>query len=145
MKLRFLLLIVPLVIFAADGKKAGDKSAQAAPKTAKAPEPGVPAGAAPAGPNSWRFQDAQGQSWIYRKTPFGITRIAEEKPHAAEELPPGLKAVELSDTTVEFVRPGPFGPTRWTRKKDQLTDLERRVWERDCAKNDQSAKPAAKE
>jgi hypothetical protein len=109
--------------------------------------PGVPARATPLGPNSWRFTDPEGKTWVYYRTPFGISRSAEQKPAAAGELPAGWKAVQAGDE-IQFERPTPFGVTRWSRKKDQLTDVERRLWERDCPKDETKSageKAAAKE
>lgn len=138
MKLRLIFLIVPFVLLAADEKKAGDKPPQSAPAAATSLPAGVPAGAVQVGPFSWRHTDAEGKIWIYRKNPFGITRLPEAKPVADQPIPAELKAVEAGDE-VQFERPGPFGVMRWSRKKDQLTDIERKVWERDCRK----AEPAA--
>ena len=139
MKLRFVLLIVPFVLLAADGKKTEQKktdgkSAQAALAAAPAAGIKVPDGATPLGDGSWRYTDPAGQTSIYRETPFGIARYPEEKkPAAVEEIPAGMKAAEAGGP-IRFERSGPFGPIRWSRTKDQMSDLERRVWERDCGK-----------
>lgn len=144
MKLRLIFLIVPFVLLAAGDKKAADKPPQSAPAAATALPAGVPAGAVQVGPFSWRHTDAEGKTWIYRKNPFGITRLATgEKPAADLPLPAGLKAVEAGDE-VQFERPGPFGVMHWSRKKDQLTDVERKVWERDCRKGEPAAASSGK-
>ena len=41
--------------------------------------PQVPPGAKEVGPNLFRSTDAQGKPWMYRKTPFGVSKW-EEKP-----------------------------------------------------------------
>jgi len=124
-----LLLALPLVAVAADQKKPPARPARPAgpvviPKEAKQIEP-----------NTWRYTDSRGNTWIYRKTPFGVVRYPEPAPEAkAEEpIPQGMTAVEEGDS-VRFERPTPFGKHRWTRKKTELTDLERKVWERERQK-----------
>jgi hypothetical protein len=141
MRLRLAWIVLPFVLLAADDKKDGDKPPKSSPEAAEtSPEPGVPAGAKKVGPYHWRYTDPQGKTWLYRSTPFGVARFPDEKP-APEEAPPSWKAVEVGDE-IQFERPTPFGGMRWTKKKDQLTDLERKVWERDRPKAQPPAKPA---
>jgi hypothetical protein len=141
MRLRLVWIVLPFMLLAADDKKAGDKPAKQPAEAAEAsPEPGIPPGAKKVGPYHWRYTDPQGKTWIYRSTPFGPAKFPDEKP-AAEETPPSWKAVEAGDE-IQFERPTPFGGMRWTKKKDQLTDLERKVWERDRPKPASPAKPA---
>jgi len=131
----------PLPGVPASAKNAGDKPPKPSPEAAEnSPLPGVPAGAKKVGPYHWRYVDPQGKSWIYRETPFGVAKFPDEKA-AVEEAPPSWKAVEAGDE-IQFERPTPFGGMRWTRKKDQLNDLERKVWERDRPKAAAPAKPA---
>jgi hypothetical protein len=142
----FVLLLLPVLMLCAGQNKPSRKEAKPAAATKKvAAKPEIPAGAVQTGPNSWRYKDEKGEIWIYRRTPFGMTRIAEA-PTAEPELPPGLKAVQVGDE-IRFERSGPFGPTRWSRKLDELTDIERKVWERDRPKSDAppDAKDTAKE
>lgn len=129
---RFLVLlaVIPLLAIAADKKKPPARSASppaqlAIPKEAKQIEP-----------YTWRYTDRQGQTWIYRKTPFGVVRYPEPASEAkpAEIIPEGMTAVEEGDS-IRFERPSPFGQHRWTRKKTELTDLERKVWERESQKS----------
>lgn len=144
MKLRFaLFLIVPLALFAAEGnrkdQKQTAKSAAAAPAARPAGKTQVPEGAVSLGPGLWRHTDASGKTWIYRETPFGIARTAETAKPAAEEVSSDLKAVECAGR-IQFERSSPFGVARWSRAQDQLSDAERRVWERDCVKKDAATK-----
>lgn len=147
------LLLLPVVLLCAGQNKTPRKDAKPAPAAKQVVvKPEIPAGATQAGPNSWRYTDEKGETWIYRKTPFGMTRIAEPAPKtdaagkADAELPPGLKAVQVGDE-IQFERPGPFGVTRWSRKMDQLTEIERKIWERDRPKQGGAAdtKDTAKE
>jgi hypothetical protein len=101
----------------------------AAEAPAKKPA-GIPAGAVLVAPGSYRYTDQTGTAWIYRQTPFGVARL-EEKP-AAEAASAGqdyIRATEDGDT-VRFERPGPFGPYRWQRKKSELSESERAIWDR---------------
>ncbi len=141
------LSLLPVLMLCAGQNKAPRKEAKPATVAKKAAaKPEIPAGATQTGPNSWRFTDDKGETWTYRKTPFGMTRIAETPSKPEAELPPGLKAVQVGDE-IQFERPGPFGPTRWSRKLDQLTDVERKVWERERPKSGGAtdAKDAVKE
>jgi hypothetical protein len=90
--------------------------------------PTVPEGAEEVGPNLFRLTDPQGKRWMYRKTPFGVSKW-EEKPGEQEpsaEFPssPGATITDLGDS-VQFQRMTPFGPQKWTRKKSELTDSEK--------------------
>jgi len=121
-----LLATIPLLAVAAEQTKPPARTARPAPPTV------IPRGAKQIEPNTWHHRDAQGQSWIYRKTPFGVVRYAEPatEAKAEEAIPQGMTAVEEGDS-IRFERPTPFGKHRWTRKKTELTDLERKVWERE--------------
>ena len=131
----------------ASAQPAGRPAAQSATKApAKAPpaktQPGkpleVPAGAVEAEPGLFRYTDSGGKKWMYRRTPFGVVRW-EDKPDAsaAAPLPDNLKAFEEGDA-VRFERTTPFGVSKWVRKKSELDDQERSVWERDRAQAEKS-------
>ncbi len=90
--------------------------------------PTVPQGAQEAGPNLYRFTDPQGKVWMYRKTPFGVSKWeekpGEQEPRAETPASTGLTATDLGDS-VQFQRPTPFGPQKWTRKKSEMTADEK--------------------
>jgi hypothetical protein len=120
---------------------------------------GVPKGAEETQPGVYRFVDKDKKIWIYRKTPFGIQKSAEDKtesetaaeavaetsspdaqPDGARTKTPfgeskepdsGLPATKITESgdNVTFERPSPFGVYRWTRKKSELTAGERKLWE----------------
>ena len=119
-----------------------------------AAEASIPKGATEIEPGVFKHKDASGKAFIYRKTPFGVTKSVEgaaaDKPAEApapkepaasaspQATPFGdlkkqthaqIKVVEKGDT-LEFERTSPFGGVRWTNKKDQLTAEEREAWER---------------
>jgi hypothetical protein len=125
------LMILPLALAAADQKK------KTPPRAAPPPQATViPKEAKQIEPYTWRYTDAQGKTWIYRKTPFGVVRFPEQtaaQTQPAEDIPEGLTAVEEGDS-IRFERPTPFGKHRWTRKKTGLTEMERKAWERERQK-----------
>ena len=134
-KICFILLVALAVAHAEDQPvKSAKKKATTAPKTATPPpELKLPKEAVLVEPNTYTFTDAKGKKWIYRKTPFGLSR-AEEKPSAAPETPApppgaGMTATAEGDT-IHFERPSPFGVYRWDKKKADLTDDERAALER---------------
>jgi len=90
----------------------------------------IPADAALVESNLYRSTDAQGITWVYRRTPFGVTRAAA-KLVASPRLDAGsnVKAWDDGDS-VRFERPGPFGVYRWRTRKTDLDALEQAVWTR---------------
>ncbi|HUJ22657.1 MAG TPA: hypothetical protein VLX58_14090 [Bryobacteraceae bacterium] len=111
--------------------------------TAKKVEPvTIPAGAVEVEPYTYRYTDTAGKSWLYRKTPFGVTRM-EDKPGStdATQRAQDLKTRLIDSTTatehgesVRFERVWPFGKTQWERKKTELNEVERAVWNRELEK-----------
>jgi len=134
MRLSLVLLVTLLPLGAADPPAAKAAPAkEAAPAKAAAPAAvTIPAGAVETEPGTFRFTDAQGKKWVYRKTPFGVARFEDKDDAAAaapapKEVKPEQKvlAVERGDM-VHFERPGPFGIYKWDRKKSELSDMERK-------------------
>ena len=115
----------------ADGKLTPEQKAAAALPT-------VPAGAQEVGSNLYRFTDPQGKVWMYRKTPFGVSKWeekpGEQNPQAESPASPGATTggatssgttmTDLGDS-VQFQRATPFGLQKWTRKKSEMTDDEK--------------------
>ena len=125
---------------------------------------GVPAGSTEVSPGTYRFVDKDKKVWIYRRTPFGFQKSAEDRkdaaserdrksPDAASATPapasqpdpnrtttpfgeskpspasaPQTKVTEMGDS-VRFERPSPFGVYRWTKKKTELTEDEKKLWD----------------
>ncbi|MEP7362883.1 MAG: hypothetical protein ABI972_06475 [Acidobacteriota bacterium] len=80
--------------------------------------PPLPEGAVQVDRNTWRAKDKDGKIWMYRRTPFGLSKYeADEQP--AEDAVTDLVAVDKGDS-VEFQRKTPFGVSKWTKKKDEL-------------------------
>jgi hypothetical protein len=93
----------------------------------------IPKGAVESEPGTYRFKDAEGRKWIYRKTPFGVARIPDQpapaNPAPAPDSFAEVKAFDAGDA-VRFERPGPFGVYRWQTSKSELSEMERAAWDR---------------
>lgn len=106
--------------------------------------PTVPAGAKEVGPNLYRYTDAQGKTWMYRKTPFGVGKWEDkpsEQPAASDGVP--TKVTDLGDS-YQFQRPTPFGTQKWTVKKSELNDFEKALVEKNAPASGDDPKAAAK-
>ena len=105
---------------------------RAAGPAAAAAQFAVPAGAVAIESNLYRYTDAQG-TWIYRRTPFGVTRVnvqsvAPQRPESWDNT----KAWDDGDA-VRFERQGPFGVYRWRARKSDLDAAEQAFWARQQA------------
>jgi hypothetical protein len=140
-------------------KPAPAKAVSAKSKTKKASAPGtpiavmkIPADAVKTPEGAYRYKDANGKSWIYRETPFGVSRV-EDTPRtgssvnstkaAAIATVSGPRTQTDSSATVTavakgemitFQKPTPFGVTSWQKRKSDLTPDEQKVWDREQAK-----------
>src|SRR4051794_39460830 len=128
---KLILLMVPLALLAADkpankDNKPAAKKETAAPATTAPPEVTVPADATPVGPYAWRYTAKEGKAWLYRRTPFGLSKVQEQPMTAAPTMPPPPKVkVEDKGDSYRFEKPTPMGPRVWERKKAELTEEEK--------------------
>jgi hypothetical protein len=168
---KFVLFMIPLgLVVAQDAKPTATSStkttkqkakpaAAPAPQPAPAPKSGsisIPPDAVEIGPQVYRHKDTDGKSWIYRKTPFGISKY-EERPTAltpdqilgspapaAAPAPANTKikvqAVDKGDT-VRFEQLTPMGNRVWERKKSELTPEEKNWLEQTRNGSKDPAKP----
>jgi len=134
MRLIFAMFTTALVLAASDPQAAKKTDQPAAPaKEIKPLE--VPKGAVETEPGTFRYTDADGKKWIYRKTPFGVAKLEDKPADAADAAKPaadpaaGIKATEDGDV-VRFERTGPFGVYKWQKKKSELDEVERTALER---------------
>jgi hypothetical protein len=111
------------------GAAKGDAGAQTLPAGAKQVEPGL-----------YRYTDAQGKTWMYRNTPFGLAKWEDKPLTAAPVVEPEVPAsiTDLGDS-VQFERQTPFGPHKWTKKKTDLNEEERALLKKDDPKRPASA------
>ncbi len=132
----------------------GQKDPRSHPPSSSAPSaPSAPIGppkeAVEIAPFTFRYVDARGKVWIYHRTPFGWMK-AERKdvPEAAPAPAPLPETLVVEDgDSVRFERNTPFGPQRWRRKKSELTEQEKQIFERAvrAAEKAPAAKPAPQE
>jgi hypothetical protein len=81
----------------------------------------IPAGATEVTPYTYRDVDAQGQTWMYRQTPFGLTKWRpSDVPPPRVKFQNAVTATDLGDS-VRFERKTPFGDYVWTKKKVEMT------------------------
>jgi hypothetical protein len=121
--------LLALGALAEDGQQAGK------PKPKPIPAPlTVPAGAVKTDAYTYAYTDGQGKKWIYRETPFGVTRFEPRDTTAAdrEEQEKVAALIHAFDEGefVRFERPSPFGVYRWKQKKSELSVVERLAWDR---------------
>jgi hypothetical protein len=127
--------LIPLAIAVASGQAPADKDTKKPAAQTQKGSIAIPPDAVEIGPHVYRYKDANGKSWIYRNTPFGISRMEELNPGQAPAAlmdgpaPPAannkikVSAVDKGDT-VRFEQQTPMGPRVWERKKSELTPQE---------------------
>lgn len=131
------LLIATGLVFAAAGQSTSTDTTKPAPKkVTKVPDsPTIPKDATPLPDGSFRYVDKDGKKWIYRNTPFGVSKAEERPPLPVAKIEDDpTKSEDLGDS-VRFTRPTPFGPKVWTSKKADLDSYEKTIFDRDRQKN----------
>ncbi len=125
-------LIFAMMAFGQQPAKAKPAPKPAAKAAKKAPVAAVtiPKDAKEIYPGTFRWVDAKGVAWLFTKTPFGIMKGEEPKDQQPESTPTDWTVKEEGDNLL-FERPWPFGGVkRWTKAKNDLTDVEKAVWQR---------------
>jgi hypothetical protein len=112
----------------APSKKPAEAAKASPEQKAKTPVPAptIPPGAVEVEPYLFRYQDASGKTWMYRQTPFGLSKWEETSTPVAPE-PAKSEPVVVTDLgdSVRFERNTPFGKGTWVRKKTELNDEEK--------------------
>jgi hypothetical protein len=105
--------------------------AKTAKPAAKPPAPlTVPASAVQVSPGLYRWTDKDGKAWMYRRTPFGVSRWEEDSEDTKQKaIIQQTTAVEQGDS-VRFERVSPFGKHTWVKKKTELDETEQKIWAR---------------
>ena len=127
MKRILTLSLLPLAMLAADGAQSSKKTAKKTLPVKAQPAPTamtVPKDATEIAPYTWSYTDAKGAKWIYRQTPFGISRMEDKPAVAPVETATPVTVTDLGDT-FRFQRITPFGPQTWTKKKTELNAEEK--------------------
>lgn len=111
--------VLPLLLLTAQDKKA--------PTTPDA----MPANAVKIDEQTYKVKEKDGKTWVYRKTPFGLSRVGEEqfkKQEDAALIKPSREAnvrvIDMGDE-YRFERAHPFGIQAWKKKKSDLTSEEK--------------------
>ena len=132
-----ILAALAMVMASAEDKQPAKKTTAAKKTAAPQAELTLPPGAVQVDAGTYTFTDSKGKKWIYRQTPFGLSRAEDKPSQGAAPASAGsyLTATEDGDK-VKFERPGPFGVYRWEKKKSELDDDERAALERSKAKHE---------
>jgi hypothetical protein len=134
--------IVTLALIAAGLLLAQDKKAEPRTGAAKGAAAGqtLPSGAKEVEPGLYRYTDAQGKTWLYRNTPFGLAKW-EDKPVTTAPVVQPVVPVSVTDLgdSLQFERQTPFGPQKWTKKKTDLNEEEKALLNKDDPKRPASA------
>jgi hypothetical protein len=136
MKFITLLISAGLLVFSAAGQSTDTTKKSDTKKVTKVPDPPtIPKDATLLPDGSYRYVDKAGKKWIYRNTPFGVSK-AEERPAppVAQTADDPARSEDLGDS-VRFTRPTPFGPKVWTKKKADMDAYEKTIFERDQQKS----------
>lgn len=88
---------------------------------------------------SFSYTDKDGKKWLYRRTPFGVSKV-EDKPVVADTTEDKLTTATEKGDTIQFERPGPFGSTKWEKKKTELNEDEKKAWDRERQKTSGTSK-----
>lgn len=150
MKLITLLISAGLVFNAAAQNSTDTTKKTDTKKVTKVPDPFViPKDATPLPDGSFRWVDKDGKKWIFRQTPFGVSKSEERvvAPVVQKVSDDPTQSKDMGDS-VQFTRATPFGPKIWLKKKTELDSYEQAIWDRDqqkktngAAKSDDAAKP----
>ena len=126
---------------ASTDKPAAAKKTAATKKTAKKTEAPpvafltIPKDATANGDGTFTYTDKAGKKWSYWNSPFGVMK-SEIKPNtpvasSAAPAPAPFQFTSSTDKgdTVRFERQTPFGPMGYDRKKSEMSDAERNLFE----------------
>ena len=142
MKTTLLIFTSSILLMAQAAKPAAKKPAR--PESASTTE--IPAGAKLVEPFIYRYTDAQGKTWMYRQSPFGVMKWEEkDTPQPLVQDAGPIVVTDLGDS-FRFVRKSPFGDQTWTSKKSELSVEEKAILEREhqAQQSDKSNQPAGK-
>jgi hypothetical protein len=148
----FLVVCISALALSAAAPQAQKKSESATPKAVAKTEPKagdaskpmtIPSDAVIGEDGDYHYTDPQGKKWVYRKTPFGVSRLEDSPERAAAKAAAasgaGIKATEDGDI-VRFERLGPFGVWKWEKKKSELDETEKAALQNAQAANKTASK-----
>ena len=129
MKFAFALVISAAMLA---GGEPQAKKTQTAAKTVAPNRISIPEGAVRQPDGRYFYTDSENRKWVFVRTPFGISRFEDKpgsatapaaSPAGADDPLANLKITE-SGGVVTFERKGPFGVSKWQKKKSELTEQE---------------------
>lgn len=130
----FLLLAVALQLAAQTAPPSKPAPAKVSSARPVEPAPATPpAEAQKIDSVTFHWKDAKGDVWVYKKTPFGWSKMREkelasyQRPEEKQLL---MGVVEVRGDTVTFEKATPFSSSRWTKQKSELTADERTALDR---------------
>lgn len=148
---KLVLFIIPVALLAAsegDKAKPAKDSKPAQTSSQPASQSGsitIPPDAVQLSPQVYRYKDADGKVWIYRRTPFGISKMEDRSGDQAASAVPAKSKIKVQafdkGDTVRFEQQTPMGPRVWERKKSELSAEEKAWLDETKAGNTESAKP----
>lgn len=119
-----------------NGSQAEKKDAKSA--TAKKAQPStiqpnvIPKDAVANPDGTYSYTDKAGKKWLYGQTPFGISKVEDMRGatggSSTTVRDQFIKTTDNGDT-VTFERQSPFGPVKSEKKKSELNDEERRIYD----------------
>jgi len=111
---------------------AAKRTTQPRPPGKPVVRPTIPPDAVETAPGLYRWTDKDGKTWMYRRSPFGVSKWPAEAKDSEDAktaiAPQQTTAVEQGDS-IRFERATPFGKKVWVRKKSELNETERQIWE----------------
>ncbi|HEY4087622.1 MAG TPA: hypothetical protein VGM43_16895 [Bryobacteraceae bacterium] len=106
--------------------KATAKTTAAKPSTPKTIE--IPKDAVLQSDGRYGWTDKDGKSWTFVRTPFGVMKLPAKQHEPAAPSLANAKAIDAGDK-VRFETKTPFGVMSHEKKKADLTDEERKLYE----------------
>ena len=142
MKILTLVFISAMLLFAQNNPPAKQQP-QNLPAAQTARPQSVPKDAVEIEPYLFRSTDAQGKHWLYRQTPFGVSKWEEQPaPQAGTNSNP-VRVTDLGDR-FRFDYATPFGKGNWIHKKTELTEYDKEMLKLDAANHTAFPEPAGK-
>ena len=132
MKLPYIALLAALCASTLPAQTKNPKDPQPPAKNVLKPTE-IPKDAVKMQDGSYRYTDSKGKKWIYRNTPFGVSKVEDVPDTRPKETFDNVTAKEDGDV-IKFERPSPFGVYKWETRKSDLSEMEKAVWEREKAK-----------
>jgi hypothetical protein len=117
---------------AAPAKKDAKSASAKKPQTSTIQQNVIPKDAVANPDGTYSYRDITGKKWIYSQTPFGISKVEDMRGmDGGFSTTPMEQLIKTTDNgeTVKFERQTPFGPAKWEKKKSDLNDQERRLYE----------------